>query len=356
MRRALGLLLATAACGSNIALESDVNDVGPYQVGYREREIVYGERTLRLALWYPTEATSGRVVSYLDALERPGVYENAPALEREDLPVLVFSHGNTSFAEQSFFLTEFFATHGFVVAAPEHTGNTVVDIASSDRAAAVVNRPQDVSATIDWLYDADRNTLAAQLHEDAIALAGHSFGGYTTLAVSGATLDVVKDCDAASRPELCVELRDRFGDRIASGFEDDRVKVALPMSPSGMETFTASGVGGIDVPVALFTGRLDQTTSDATQGDLYWPLLGDDAVRLELLTGGHFTFSNACEVLPALGADDGCGEGMIPASDAHEILRTYALAFARKHLFDDDSVEDVLSGAGLGSAEAVVRQ
>ena len=43
-------------------------------------------------------------------------------------PLIVFSHGNSGFRRQSTFLTTHLASRGFVVAAPDHTGNTLFEM------------------------------------------------------------------------------------------------------------------------------------------------------------------------------------------------------------------------------------
>ena len=41
-------------------------------------------------------------------------------------PLIVFSHGNGGLGVQSFFLTEYLASHGYVVVCPDHTGNSLL--------------------------------------------------------------------------------------------------------------------------------------------------------------------------------------------------------------------------------------
>ena len=41
-------------------------------------------------------------------------------------PIILFSHGNQGIKEQSFFLTEHLASHGYLVVAPDHQYNTAI--------------------------------------------------------------------------------------------------------------------------------------------------------------------------------------------------------------------------------------
>ena len=71
-------------------------------------------------------------------------------------PLLVFSHGNSGYRQQSTFLTTHLASWGFVVAAPDHVGNTFGEMLAlktdearrSAHLRARSQRPIDLLATI----------------------------------------------------------------------------------------------------------------------------------------------------------------------------------------------------------------
>src|SRR5690606_16328760 len=109
------------------------------------------DRTLRVVLWYPTRDASGDSALYAGLLPAPGAFAGAaPVDDAGPLPVVVFSHGNTSFAEQSYFLTEHLASHGFLVAAVDHTGNTFS--AGGGVPVEIFHwRPGDLTALLDHL-------------------------------------------------------------------------------------------------------------------------------------------------------------------------------------------------------------
>lgn len=98
-------------------------------------------------------------------------------------------------------------------------------------------------------------------------------------------------------------------------------------------------------PVLLMTALLDASVREATEGDRYWAQLTlPTAVRVQLLTGAHHTFSNSCDLAPGAFLNDGCGDAFIPAATAHGLINAYAMAWARKHLFGSDAHDDLLDG------------
>jgi predicted dienelactone hydrolase len=332
---------------------SEVTPDTPYRVGYRSSSLTYrpadgsGERTLRLAWWYPTLDLAGGEVAYLDGVvPRPEVLGDAAPVARP-APMVVFSHGNAAFAEQSWFLTEHLASRGFLVVAPDHTGNTFTDGVD---ATMFRRRPEDVSAVIDHLEALPEDDPLAPLVGDALAVAGHSFGGYTALAVGGAAWDVdavIAYCRTQTIPlDGCASL---IADEAAyrAGFLDPRIDALIPMSPGIVAVFGADGLGGITKPTLLVTGARDRTTSNASDGDPAWRQLDDspDNLRIDFANAGHFTFSDACALPIGIGRDDGCGESFIAPDQAHAAVNAYALAFLRLHLLADDSGRPLLDGS-----------
>jgi predicted dienelactone hydrolase len=338
---------------------------GPHRVGYRQSEVVYTPvgaaepRTLRLALWYPTDDETGTATAYLfGRIRRPDVFTGAGLAEGGPFPVLLFSHGSGGIAEQSVFLTEFFASHGFVVAAPDHTGNTFSD-GGGVPAEMFALRPQDVTAVLDHLYDGGDAPLAGRLGEDVV-LAGHSFGGYTTLAVTGTAFEVAvieAACDGGGGGELFCSIWNTDPDvrsQFEAGFLDPRIDLGIPMAPLGGAVFDFSA---IDVPTLLVTAGRDETLPDPQHGDDVWAGLdGADDVRLAFPDAGHFSFANICKELPGVVMGDGCLADNTDPDEVHRVTRAVARAFVFHHLFGDFEYDALLTGETSVSDAAVVRR
>lgn len=338
---------------------------GPHRVGYRQTEITYqpigseAPRTLRLALWYPTDDTEGRGTAYLlGRIQRPEVFTDAALAAGEAFPVLVFSHGSGGLAEQSVFFTEFYASHGFVVASPDHTGNTFQD-GGNLAPEMFYLRPQDITAVLDHVYEGlpDGDALKGKLTEQVV-IAGHSFGGYTTLAESGTAYDVEyldATCAGASPDQFFCgawQSNQAVRDLFTSGFRDDRLDVAIPMAPLGGPVFDFAA---IDLPTLLVTAGRDETLPDPAHGDDVWAKLDDASdVRLSFPQAGHFSFANICKELPGVVQGDGCLPDNTDPDEVHRVTNAVSWAFVRRHLFDDSTHDDVLSGATSLSEAAVV--
>jgi predicted dienelactone hydrolase len=350
------------AASLDVSAEPDVSDIGPtlsapdfpgpYGIGFRQIVAAYdhplagGRREIPVSLWYPTSDVSGSPAFYQGLVRRDEVFEDAALADTDRaLPVLVFSHGNNSLPEQSFFMTEHWASHGWVVVAPEHLGNSAFD-GIDDQPESFYWRPLDVRATLDALYSLSAPDPLAGRLSDEVVMSGHSFGGYTTLAIAGAgfsTDSVI--CDGSDRRLLVrfyCELVDAALEALLDGgFLDDRVDVAIPQTPGGALFFAGSpgddGLASVQIPMLLMTGGLDATLPDDIEGTPIWEsVIGNGQLRFHLTEAGHFTYSNMCVLLPAIAEDDGCGEGFIAPGRALSMINTYSLAFARWSLWADE--------------------
>ena len=176
---------------------------GSYAVGVLHAAIPrpdLPERVLPTEIWYPAlpPADERARASHPFGLSYDAFPDLAPI---EGLcPLVVFSHGNSGYRQQSTFLTTHLARAGFVVAAPDHVGNTFPEMLAlkDDDARRAVHReirrhrPADLHAVLRALLDAPASaagraparhaTLPLPALDPArVASLGHSFGGWTAL-------------------------------------------------------------------------------------------------------------------------------------------------------------------------------
>ena len=184
---------------------------GPYPVGVRSHEPTDAARArpLPVELWYPAgEAARDRDVAPAtrDSYELlpgfPAVWQEAvrDAVPRDGrYPLILFSHGFGGHRRQSTFFCTHLASHGYVVAAVDHTGNTITDMMQLMLQIAgggslpdfgnvlddfIAKRPDDVVFLLDaMLGDLDPD-IAALIDPSRIGMSGHSFGGWTTLKIA----------------------------------------------------------------------------------------------------------------------------------------------------------------------------
>jgi predicted dienelactone hydrolase len=254
---------------------------------------------------------------------------DVPVSSAGPFPLVIFSHGNNGIRFQSYFLMEALASHGFIVVAPDHTGNTAADpiFGTADPFPIVVaNRPQDVSFVIDVMLERNadpQDPFWNRIVPIQIGVAGHSFGAFTTLAV-------------------------------ASGFagmpRDPRVRAIVPISPA-TGLLTDEELASLRVPTLVLGGTSDITTPiDPNSERAHALSKARPRYRVDIEDAGHNSFTNICDIgdalvgagLPPTLADfllgsieEGCSPELIGIDDAHRLTRFYVVAFLQRHLAGD---------------------
>jgi predicted dienelactone hydrolase len=189
-------------------------------------------------------------------------------------PVIIFSHGLASQPEDFGKRGEHLASHGYVVALPQHPGSDLIHLQemlegyTSDvfNVNEFIDRPLDISFVIDELEKRNQSEFSERLDLQQVGVAGHSFGGYTALAVAGARIDFENLQTACSGgdwdPNLSLLLQCRALElfRKDYNFRDERVKAVLAINPVNSSIFGSQGLSQIKIPVFIVAGSYDPAT------------------------------------------------------------------------------------------------
>jgi len=373
------LLTSLAGCGDDStsavpASADELFEVGPYEVGYREMAITYDAaasmepRELVLRVWYPAESDSGAgparyAVGGIIDLPAEVALDAPPVTPDGDLPFVIYTHGNGGEGLLAYPYGELMASHGWILVAPNHTGNTAFDFLGTPDpfARSALDRPNDITAIIDEFESGlSGDDLAGKADTSGVFLFGHSFGGYTTFTVGGAEVDfdslnegcdrvTSDDCDVLSDPNVEAAFR--------AGFIDPRVVALAPQAPA-IIGFGESELAALELPTMLMSGRLDQTTTQEESADPAWAgLNGADDLWIEMPKGAHYSFITICHDLtpdvlalfrPNAG-EDGCGPEFIDTREAIPVLAAYVFAFGRRHVLGQTEWDPILTGPPLGN-------
>ncbi len=241
---------------------------GPLPVGVATVTLVdptRGDRAVPTEVWYPaTDRFADQDIGkdtrdHFELL--PGIAGGWQLAVRDATPrdgsfaLVVFSHGFGAHRRQSTFFTTHLASHGYVVLAPDHTGNTVSDMMAAatgngapSPSTYLTDRPADVSMCIDRALAGDIEPVAGRVDASRVGMSGHSFGGWTTLAATG---------------------------------RDKRIRAALPLAPAGGSS-SVSDAGALrdaltfdwerDVPTLVIAAELDSVLPLEHMRSIYDPI------------------------------------------------------------------------------------
>ena len=216
-------------------------------------------------------------------------------------PVILFSHGLGGSRDGYSYLGKHWASHGYICVHLTHIGSDTAAVlgtgkpmeAAQQSVADVrnaINRPLDVTFAIDQLtaLNATDPRLKGRLDLARIGIAGHSFGGFTTLASAGQIFVLP-------------------GGEKSLG--DPRIKAAIAMSAPATNLDKAKldrMYGAIKIPVLNMTGTKDNSPIGETKAEdrrVPFDHMGTvaDAYLLTLKDGYHMIFSG--RLLPLGPAD-----------------------------------------------------
>ena len=271
---------------------------GPYAVGTTTLALTdtSRERAIPVAVWRPEGVTTA--------------------------PLLVHSHSSYGHPRQSSFLCEHLASHGYVVAAPEHTGNTPADLRprgapplTSDELDALVrrmigDRVPDVRFTLDRML---AGGAGIAIDPARVGVLGWSFGGWAALAT----------LEQDARPAAVAAL--------ASGGGSNPLPGIIPATL----TFRWSRV----VPALFLAADRDQYIPLASVAELYERAPGPKRMyTLRNADHGHF----ADEVPP----------GMCDATHAHAFTRALTLTHFDAALQANEAARSFMAGDVVAALRA----
>lgn len=324
--------------------------LGPYGVGRRTVTITDAarNRTLTVDYWYPiAPGTTGPKSRYelTPALgyDSDVAIADAPVSPDRPFPFVVYSHGSGGLRYVSSFLTEALASHGFVVAAPDHAGNTAVDTLAGTSVSpdqTQFDRPKDVSYVITDALERDApasgDWLSGAIDTAKIGVLGHSLGGFTALAVAGG-----------------------FAGPLGPIVPDFRVKTVVGMAPYTRPLQPGKHAQGVAVPTLLIGGTKDTTTPiDADIDPLVSQIGAVPFVRVILEGAGHQSFTDICRYVDVVAsvpgtaqaiidavngfAKEGCAPDLMPIVTAHALTERYAISFLKVHLAKERAYQQYL--------------
>lgn len=260
--------------------------------------------------------------------DRAHVAEAAPIADGAPFPVVAFSHCTGCFATSSSAVLEALAAQGFVVLAPDHLGNTLVEAEAGTNApletAFLQIRAGDIAKTLDVAIDGPGApaVIAGKLDAAHVGMLGHSYGALTTGLVA---------------------------------FENPRIKAALAIAAQ-MEAFGPAKIEGIKMPLGFLVAREDHSINEFGNNQMR-----DQAARAgtpawlgEVADAGHWSFSDVPGLVP--GFAPGCGSAKrqtspfdpftyVPANDGRAEGGYWVSAFFQAFLRGDVKASDALAKA-----------
>lgn len=315
-----------------------VDKPGPYNTGFRSWDVTYqpegvdAPRTIKMNVWYPTNDKDGTGPLYLDKFGDDLSFTDAslaPPRSGATYPVHVFSHGFSGYGGVSNEMSRYFASHGWVVAAPDHTLNTLDDISITLPTSLYFLRSMDASKMLDELENLPASDpLAGKVDTKHALLSGHSFGSFTCWSSAGATFDIDNLHNKLCKPGgvqsgTCTDAEIAI---FQKGLRDERFVASIPMAGDGGGTdwHGDTGFNAVKIPTMMMSAEANPVGDDK----LFELITGVPLTWVELSAGCHDIFTSL-----------GCPDQKDLDESSWQTIHTYMLAFARKHVLGDTTTQ-----------------
>ncbi|WP_417805078.1 alpha/beta hydrolase family protein [Thalassospira lucentensis] len=277
-----------------------MGDQPNYTAGFRDR--LFDKDPFPMAIWYPSDVAE-KPVRHMGVASTAA--RNAPFAEGGPFPMLVFSHGSEGHRFNQFWLAEYLARRGYIVAAPQHVGDNYLDASEARQLAIIERRPREMKLSLDLLLDHDE--IAPHIDQDRIYALGHSAGGATVLKLAGWDFDakawqnycaVNADddrviCQYAPQDDDLAQLQDQYGGPVVSA-RDSRIAGVIAIAPAFGVAATDDGVADIDVPMLFVEADTDEVLIEDVNAAHFRKLLQGRAKFVRIKGAGHYSFLPEC--------------------------------------------------------------
>ncbi len=253
-------------------------------------------------------------------------------------PIVIFSHGLGGTRQGYEYLGRYWAGSGYVSVHVQHVGSDdsvwkgkpLDEVRGSMEAAVAkpenaINRPRDISFAIDQLLQLNSQSdtpFSGRLDGKRIAVAGHSFGAWTALAIAG---------EGVGPTHISLA--------------DPRVKAAIVMSPpvEKSQRHDTAAFSTIGIPVLYMTGtRDDSPIGDARAADRRIPFDHTSRAATFFINfdgADHMTFARH------LRASESANDNRF-----HELITKTTTAYLDAYLRDDATAKQWFVGNGIDEA------
>ena len=254
-------------------------------------------RPIEIGIWYPSKSETAQTT--IGMIGQSVAVDGS--VDGEGLPVVIFSHGNAGWYGDRSDTATMLAKHGIVAVSLTYPGDNYKD--SSDRIRRqLTSRPVVTSQVLDYVL----NTWTGRDHLDKseVGFYGFSAGGFTGLVELGGVPNwtlFARHCAAHPTEMICTEGGASYLSSpqaaampTVAWHHDQRIKVAVLVSPGLAFAFDPTSLQSISDPVELWGGSNDDHVPFASN----LPYLKDHMPHVlamhEVANARHYSFLRPC--------------------------------------------------------------
>lgn len=268
-------------------------------------------------------------------------------------PLAIIAHGLGSSRSDFDYLAEHLASHGYIVAVPEHVGSSnnyqqaflrgEVDVDVSP--IEFYSRPRDITHLLNRLEEHPK--YREQINWSQVGVLGHSFGGTTALITSGAPVNLARVREVCDDNNFTLNvslfLQCRASNLPPGGYDlqDERIKAVAALNPVTSSVLGIESMQQIEIPTLIVGGTMDFAAPfiEEQVHPFLW-LTSPDRYLATMVNGSHFSSISETNIEGV----DKFLKGFRPDL-GRDYLKALTLAFFNAHIIDNAQSQSYLTAA-----------
>ncbi len=263
-------------------------------------------------------------------------------------PLVIMSHGFASDRRFLRYLARHLASYGMTVVSVEHPGSDIhaliktatgIKFSQILPSAEFIDRPQDISFVLNQLTLINKSNpqFKGKFNTKKVSIIGHSFGGYTALALGGASLDLKtlrRFCQEKSplgrSPADWLQCAAGELPYRQRNFKDNRIKQIIVFNPIIGELF-GDNLSKIQVPTLMLSASDDGITPTISHQLKPFQQLSGKKYMVMAMGGTHMSITDMNSMNSAMGQSTLVREVMgVKAEPVRQLVKGVSLAFIQQ--------------------------
>lgn len=271
-----------------------------YNIGFRTMGVWNPESRMRFDfnVWYPTKRAP-QLVNF--SRWSINVANNAKPAEGI-FPLLLISHPSPGGRFSYNYLASYFTGRGFIVVAPEHSGDSMDNMDDLFTWQQLSRRVLEIKSTLDLVLE--DKIFSPHIDASRIALIGFGSGAAASLLLCGAKPNCSQwplYCPRAGYNDVYCSpwARERINNLcnnfpIPSSLMDKRLKAVVLIAPAFGMLFTRESVAEVNIPILLVGAGMDNFNRADMHCEPLARILGKKASYLDLPKADAGALMGAC--------------------------------------------------------------
>lgn len=233
-------------------------------------------------------------------------------------PLVIMSHGFAADRRFLRYLAYHLASYGLTVVSVEHPGSSIYSLMQMPQGAKLsqilpasefIDRPKDISFVLDQLEKLNQHDsyFKGKFQTKQVSIIGHSFGGYTALALAGAKLNpkqlrsFCQDLTPLGRsPADWLQCSVSELPYSEIDFKDTRIVQVIALNPIVGNLFS-NGLSQINIPTLILASGDDGITPNIAHQLQPFKQLQGEKYLMVALGATHMSVTDICYLSSAMG-------------------------------------------------------